>query len=152
MTNPACRRCDGRGLIADSDDGEPWTAWENLPPGADLAVKVGLVRPIPCPDCTAINYSDDDPGDAPALPRQAPAITAPAAHQLAAVRASRDIWRARMAEFAEHGDSIDEAVLLIADGAALIVDALNVLAAAHLEAADRAWHPGKPLPTPGVPR
>lgn len=46
-----CTRCDGCGCIADSKDGEPWTAWENLPPGSDAAVRLGLVRPIPCPAC-----------------------------------------------------------------------------------------------------
>lgn len=48
---PACTRCDGCGRIADSESGEPWTAWEELPPGADLAVRAGIVRPIPCPAC-----------------------------------------------------------------------------------------------------
>lgn len=46
-----CERCDGCGKIADSDEGEPWTAWENLPPGSDLAVQMGLVKPITCPKC-----------------------------------------------------------------------------------------------------
>jgi hypothetical protein len=46
-----CPRCEGCGQIANSDDGEPWTVWEELPPGSDLAVRVGLVRPITCPGC-----------------------------------------------------------------------------------------------------
>ena len=46
-----CRRCDGCGKIANSDDGEPWTAWAELPPGSDLAVRAGIVKPIPCPSC-----------------------------------------------------------------------------------------------------
>ncbi len=46
-----CGRCDGCGRIANSDDGEPWKYWADLPPGADLAVRMGLVQPIPCPDC-----------------------------------------------------------------------------------------------------
>jgi hypothetical protein len=46
-----CGRCDGCGKIADSDSGEAWTAWESLPPGSDLAVKMGIVKPIPCPEC-----------------------------------------------------------------------------------------------------
>jgi hypothetical protein len=25
--------------------------WEDLPPGSDIAVRIGLVVPIPCPDC-----------------------------------------------------------------------------------------------------
>lgn len=48
---PACQKCDGCGQIADSEDGEPWTAWSSLPPGSDLAVRMGLVNPIECPVC-----------------------------------------------------------------------------------------------------
>lgn len=46
-----CRRCDGCGQIADSDDGEPWSMWLDLPLRAAVAVTMGLVRPIPCPNC-----------------------------------------------------------------------------------------------------
>lgn len=46
-----CRRCAGCGKIADSDDGEPWKYWQDLPPGADLAVRAGIVKPITCPAC-----------------------------------------------------------------------------------------------------
>ncbi len=52
-----CMRCDGCGQIANSDDGESWTSWENLPPGSDLAVVVGLVFPITCPVCTGSGKS-----------------------------------------------------------------------------------------------
>ena len=68
MSRPECERCDGCGQIADSDEGEPWTAWTSLPPGSDLAVRMGLVKPIPCPDCTGpatepavlLDYNDLD--------------------------------------------------------------------------------------------
>lgn len=46
-----CLRCEGTGQIANTDDGEPWSVWEQLPPGSDLAVRAGLVRPITCPGC-----------------------------------------------------------------------------------------------------
>ncbi len=46
-----CQRCRGCGQIANSDEGEPWVTWENLPEASKLAVRMGLVRPIPCPDC-----------------------------------------------------------------------------------------------------
>ncbi|ANN16224.1 hypothetical protein SD37_11610 [Amycolatopsis orientalis] len=46
-----CSRCLGEGKIANTDDGEPWSAWATLPPGSDLAVRMGFVRPIDCPDC-----------------------------------------------------------------------------------------------------
>jgi hypothetical protein len=46
-----CERCNGCGRIANSDDGEPWSDWEGLPPGSDVAVRLGIVSPIPCPSC-----------------------------------------------------------------------------------------------------
>lgn len=47
----ACERCEGCGMVANSADGEPWTHWERLPEAAKVAVRLGLVRPIACPDC-----------------------------------------------------------------------------------------------------
>ena len=46
-----CPRCLGCGRIADSEEGEPWEMWEALPPGSNLAVRLGLVKPITCPEC-----------------------------------------------------------------------------------------------------
>ena len=46
-----CVRCHGEGEIADTKDGEPWSAWKSLPPGSDVAVRLGWVKPIPCPIC-----------------------------------------------------------------------------------------------------
>jgi hypothetical protein len=53
MTDPkvSCLRCEDCGQIASGDEGAPWTYWQDLPPGSDLAVQLGVVRPIPCPDC-----------------------------------------------------------------------------------------------------
>jgi hypothetical protein len=51
MPDAKCARCLGEGRIASSDDGEPWSTWESLPHGSDLAVRLGLVYPIDCPDC-----------------------------------------------------------------------------------------------------
>lgn len=52
LKDPECSRCDGCGEIADSEDGEPWTHWMDLPPGSNLAVVAGIVKPIPCPECS----------------------------------------------------------------------------------------------------
>jgi hypothetical protein len=50
--NPdACSRCLGCGQLANTVDREPWSAWADLPPGSDLAVRMGLVRPEPCDGC-----------------------------------------------------------------------------------------------------
>jgi len=51
MTNK-CLVCDGEGQVANTETGEPWSYWANLPPGSDIAVKMGLVRPIPCKACS----------------------------------------------------------------------------------------------------
>lgn len=52
MTDPdKCDRCWGCGLIASSEDGEPWTMWLDLPLKSSLAVVMGIVRPLPCPKC-----------------------------------------------------------------------------------------------------
>lgn len=51
LPETACRRCWGCGQLANSNDQEPWTVWEELPPGSDLAVRLGIVIPVPCPDC-----------------------------------------------------------------------------------------------------
>lgn len=50
--NPdACYRCLGCGQLANSDDQEPWSAWADLPPGSDVAVRLGLVQPVDCYEC-----------------------------------------------------------------------------------------------------
>lgn len=46
-----CGKCQGEGRVANSDDQEPWSVWANLRPGEDMAVRVGLVRPMACPRC-----------------------------------------------------------------------------------------------------
>jgi len=55
----ACEQCEGCGKIADSESGEPWTYWEALPPSCDLAVKLGIVKPIECPRCSGTGVMDD---------------------------------------------------------------------------------------------
>lgn len=52
MTEDAkCSKCDGCGKVATSKDQEPWRLWESLPHGSALSVRMGLVRPMICPDC-----------------------------------------------------------------------------------------------------
>lgn len=63
-----CDRCDGEGKIADSEGGEPWSSWAELPPGSDLAVRTGIVKPMDCPDCAGAgpilkNGGDDGSND-----------------------------------------------------------------------------------------
>ena len=49
-----CTRCEGCGKIADTEEGEPWIAWACLPLGSDAAVRMGIVKPIECPQCHGI--------------------------------------------------------------------------------------------------
>lgn len=46
-----CLRCNGCGQITNSSDGEAWTYWEQLPPESDIAVRMGIVKPVTCPTC-----------------------------------------------------------------------------------------------------
>jgi hypothetical protein len=46
-----CPDCEGCGQLANTETREPWTAWSELPPGADLAVRLGMVRPVKCSRC-----------------------------------------------------------------------------------------------------
>lgn len=46
-----CQKCEGCGLVANDDEQSPWTYWERLPLGSNVAVMMGLVRPIQCPEC-----------------------------------------------------------------------------------------------------
>lgn len=54
-----CRHCDGCGQIANTDDGEAWTFWEELPAPSNIAVQMGLVKPIPCPECDGTGKARD---------------------------------------------------------------------------------------------
>lgn len=49
-----CQKCGGCGQIASDDDQSPWAVWEALPPGSDIAVRLGWVVPLPCPECGPI--------------------------------------------------------------------------------------------------
>lgn len=52
VTGPgACAQCFGWKRVADSEDGESWKYWAELPPPSNLAVVAGLVRPVVCPRC-----------------------------------------------------------------------------------------------------
>lgn len=46
-----CGACAGCGQIANDDEGTPWQYWADLAPPSNLAVVIGIVRPLPCPSC-----------------------------------------------------------------------------------------------------
>lgn len=72
-----CAKCWGEGRIGNDHEGTPWSFWESLPPGSDLAVRLGFVRPIDCPECSGTGKR---PAGEPSADATAP--TAPAAPQL----------------------------------------------------------------------
>ena len=51
MAETQCDRCDGCGQIANDDEGTPWSFWLNLPVKSAVAVMMGIVKPLPCPEC-----------------------------------------------------------------------------------------------------
>jgi len=53
-----CPRCNGCGQIANTDEGEPWSYWNDLPLESKVAVIHGIVKPIPCPGCGGKNDAD----------------------------------------------------------------------------------------------
>lgn len=46
-----CMQCDGEGYTGSDDERAPWSFWESLPPGSDIAVRMGLVTKITCEAC-----------------------------------------------------------------------------------------------------
>ena len=47
----ACQRCLGWKRVDDGDDQVSWKYWEEMPAQSRVAVTMGLVKPITCPDC-----------------------------------------------------------------------------------------------------
>jgi len=46
-----CKTCLGCGLVADTKEQEPWTVWQNLPIKNAGSLLMGLIKPMPCPEC-----------------------------------------------------------------------------------------------------
>ncbi len=49
-----CDLCDNERVTDDNPDRTeraPWSFWSNLKPPSDMAVRVGMVKPIPCAEC-----------------------------------------------------------------------------------------------------
>lgn len=49
-----CYSCDGEGRTDSNQDVSeraPLSFWENLPPGQDIAVRLGWVKPMDCEHC-----------------------------------------------------------------------------------------------------
>lgn len=58
MSELQCYRCDGCGQVANTKDMEPWSAWEALPKASKLAIRMGIVSPVPCPTCRGSGKKD----------------------------------------------------------------------------------------------
>lgn len=51
MAENECQRCAGCGQLADDDEATPWKYWMELPVQSAVAVTMGWVKPVPCPEC-----------------------------------------------------------------------------------------------------
>jgi len=60
-TATECPTCAGCGQIANDDDATPWKYWAELEPPANLAVVMGIVRPLTCVDCGGSGYARKRP-------------------------------------------------------------------------------------------
>lgn len=56
-----CVKCDGCGQVANDDDQLPWSYWKELPLQSAVAVLVGLVQPITCPECNGTGEAKGTP-------------------------------------------------------------------------------------------
>ena len=55
-----CERCNGCGKIANDEEGTPWSYWESLPPENSLAIRIGVVKPLLCPECNGYGQINDN--------------------------------------------------------------------------------------------
>lgn len=46
-----CYNCAGCGYVANNDDATPWKYWAELPMHSGIAVQMGLIKPVECPEC-----------------------------------------------------------------------------------------------------
>jgi hypothetical protein len=46
-----CPTCAGCGKIANDEDRTPWKYWMELPLQSSVAVLMGMIQPVRCPDC-----------------------------------------------------------------------------------------------------
>jgi hypothetical protein len=47
----ACELCLGWKRVDDGEEPVSWKAWAEIPPPHNIAVQLGLVRPVECPRC-----------------------------------------------------------------------------------------------------
>lgn len=47
----ACTQCEGWKRVDNGDDQGSWKYWAELPAPSNIAVQMGLVRPVTCPRC-----------------------------------------------------------------------------------------------------
>jgi hypothetical protein len=104
----ACRRCLGWKRIADSQEGESWKYWAELTPPENIAVTLGVVRPVVCPRCG---------GTGKEPPAQPTASTQPAA----GLNAIRERWEGVEWHYGEEQNKryVTNAFLITAGGRAI---------------------------------
>ena len=67
-----CPKCNGCGYVADTEDQEPWTAWQELPSNSAISAFLGFVKPIRCPKCDGAGFLENKQIDAKDLHKNRP--------------------------------------------------------------------------------
>lgn len=104
----ACQRCLGWKKIANSDDGESWKYWAELPSPENLAVQLGVVFPIDCPRCQGTGR---EPSVADRQSRLTQALVGLQAAWDALERCTDEFEPQDMSACTEYRDMIDNAIL-----------------------------------------
>lgn len=106
----ACQRCLGWKQIANSDDGESWKYWAELPSPENLAVQVGIVFPTRCPRCEGTGV---EPGALRRGQRLSQALAGLQAAWDSLGRCVDEFEPFDMSACAEHRDALDTAILAV---------------------------------------
>jgi DnaJ-class molecular chaperone len=51
VSEAKCDECNGCGFLADSEDQEPWSFWQQVPLQSAAVVLTGVVKPKVCDKC-----------------------------------------------------------------------------------------------------
>ncbi len=56
-----CKLCQGWKRIDNGDEGISWKFWDELPSPSNIAVQMGIIKPIECPHCHGTGIEPNQP-------------------------------------------------------------------------------------------